>query len=64
MENIVLERHTNPDAASRNGKPPVYFYAPESDQPILDILKPSIVIVYGFFEPQSILERKCVKLIT
>lgn len=53
VENIVLRRHTNPDAAARNGKslPPVYFYALESDQPILDILKPSIVIVYGFFEP-------------
>ncbi|KAG5123263.1 hypothetical protein AAZX31_11G037600 [Glycine max] len=48
VENIVLRRHTNPDAAARNGKslPPVYFYALESDQPILDILKPSIVIVY------------------
>ncbi|XP_027360566.1 DNA repair endonuclease UVH1 isoform X2 [Abrus precatorius] len=32
----------------RNGKPlpPVHFYALESDQPILDILKPSIIIVY------------------
>lgn len=48
MENIVLQRHTNPDAAARNKKPipPVHFYALESDQPILDILKPSIVIVY------------------
>ncbi|TKY70765.1 DNA repair endonuclease UVH1 [Spatholobus suberectus] len=48
VENIVLRRHTNPDAAARNGKPlpPVHFYALESDQPILDILKPSIVIVY------------------
>ncbi|XP_061343946.1 DNA repair endonuclease UVH1 isoform X2 [Gastrolobium bilobum] len=33
---------------ARNGKPlpPVHFYALESDQPILDILKPSIIIVY------------------
>lgn len=48
VENIVLRRHTNPDAAASNGKPlpPVHFYALESDQPILDILKPSIVIVY------------------
>ncbi|KAL2348212.1 hypothetical protein Fmac_002212 [Flemingia macrophylla] len=48
VENIVLRRHTNPDAAASNGKPlpPVHFYALESDQPILDILKPSVVIVY------------------
>ncbi|XP_027914930.1 DNA repair endonuclease UVH1 [Vigna unguiculata] len=48
MENIVLRKHTNPDVAARTGKPlpPVHFYALESDQPILDILKPSIVIVY------------------
>ncbi|EOA15438.1 hypothetical protein CARUB_v10004080mg [Capsella rubella] len=26
--------------------PPVHFYALESDQPILDILKPSVIIVY------------------
>ncbi|KAL2336943.1 LOW QUALITY PROTEIN: hypothetical protein Fmac_011389 [Flemingia macrophylla] len=43
VENIVLRRHTNPDAAASNGKPLplVHFYALESDQPILDILKPS-----------------------
>jgi len=48
VENIVLRKHTNPDVAARTGKPlpPVHFYALESDQPILDILKPSIVIVY------------------
>lgn len=26
--------------------PPVHFYALESDQPILDVLKPSVIIVY------------------
>ncbi|KAK7406327.1 hypothetical protein VNO78_07950 [Psophocarpus tetragonolobus] len=48
VENIILRRHTNPDAAAGSGKslPPVHFYALESDQPILDILKPSVVIVY------------------
>ncbi|KAL9327491.1 hypothetical protein ACSQ67_002494 [Phaseolus vulgaris] len=48
VENIVLRKHTNPDVAEKTGKPlpPVHFYALESDQPILDILKPSIVIVY------------------
>ncbi|KAJ1391734.1 RuvA domain 2-like [Sesbania bispinosa] len=48
VDNMVLRRHTNPDAAASNGKPlpPVHFYALESDQPILDILKPSIIIVY------------------
>lgn len=48
VDNTVLRKHTNPDAVARNGKPlpPVHFYALESDQPILDILKPSIIIVY------------------
>ncbi|WVZ11273.1 hypothetical protein V8G54_015803 [Vigna mungo] len=48
VENIVLRKHSNPNVAARTGKPlpPVHFYALESDQPILDILKPSIVIVY------------------
>ncbi|CAJ1928749.1 unnamed protein product [Sphenostylis stenocarpa] len=48
VENIVLRKHTNTDVAARNGKPlpPVHFYALESDQPILDILKPSVLIVY------------------
>lgn len=46
----VLQRHAEELdlAGSRNAKPipPVHFYALESDQPILDILKPSVVIVY------------------
>lgn len=48
VDNMVLRRHTNPDSASGSGKPlpPVHFYALESDQPVLDILKPSIIIVY------------------
>ncbi|KAJ6714912.1 DNA REPAIR ENDONUCLEASE XPF [Salix viminalis] len=45
-----LQRHAEELdlAGSRNAKPipPVHFYALESDQPILDILKPSVVIVY------------------
>ncbi|XP_027193340.1 DNA repair endonuclease UVH1 isoform X2 [Cicer arietinum] len=47
-DDMVLRRHTCPDAVARDGKPlpPVHFYALESDQPILDILKPSIIIVY------------------
>ncbi|XP_028762572.1 DNA repair endonuclease UVH1 isoform X2 [Neltuma alba] len=49
VDNLVLRRHTNANAAgSMNAKPlpPVHFYALESDQPILDVLQPSIVIVY------------------
>lgn len=48
VDNIILRKHTNTDAAARNAKPlpPVHFYALESDQPILDILKPSTIIVY------------------
>lgn len=48
VDNVVLRRHTSPDSATSNGKPlpPILFYALESDQPILDILKPSIIIVY------------------
>lgn len=34
----------HPDGAKK--LPPVHFYALESDQPILDILKPSVIIVY------------------
>ncbi|KAE9606870.1 hypothetical protein Lal_00026102 [Lupinus albus] len=48
VDNIVLRKHTNTDTAASNAKPlpPVHFYALESDQPILDTLKPSIIIVY------------------
>ncbi|KAK4262525.1 hypothetical protein QN277_028075 [Acacia crassicarpa] len=49
VDNFVLQRHTNVDATgSMNAKPlpPVHFYALESDQPILDVLQPSIIIVY------------------
>ncbi|XP_016201489.1 DNA repair endonuclease UVH1 isoform X2 [Arachis ipaensis] len=48
VENMVLRKHKNPDTTTANAKPlpPVQLYALESDQPILDILKPSIVIVY------------------
>ncbi|KAL2347418.1 hypothetical protein Fmac_001418 [Flemingia macrophylla] len=48
VENIVLRRHTNPDALQQvmgSHLPPVHFYALESDKPILDILQPSVVIV-------------------
>lgn len=45
-----LQRHAEELGltGSRNAKPipPVHFHALESDQPILDILKPSVVIVY------------------
>ncbi|KAL0898172.1 hypothetical protein Bca101_082133 [Brassica carinata] len=34
----------HPDGAKK--LPPVHFYALESDQPILDVLKPSVIIVY------------------
>ncbi|XP_052118417.1 DNA repair endonuclease UVH1 isoform X2 [Arachis duranensis] len=52
VDNMVLRKHKNPDTTTANANanakplPPVQFYALESDQPILDILKPSIVIVY------------------
>ncbi|KAI4327200.1 hypothetical protein L6164_019689 [Bauhinia variegata] len=45
----IFRKHTNSDTnQARNTKPlpPVHFYALENDQPILDILKPSVVIVY------------------
>lgn len=46
----ALQRHAEELGltGSRNAKPipPVHFHALESDQPILDILKPSVVIVY------------------
>ncbi|XP_058224569.1 DNA repair endonuclease UVH1 isoform X2 [Rhododendron vialii] len=50
LDNVILRKHhQGVDAASSsNAKqlPPVHFYAIESDQDILDILKPSTVIVY------------------
>ncbi|CAK8539532.1 unnamed protein product [Lathyrus sativus] len=48
VDDTVLRRHTCPNAMAKDGKPlpPVHFYALESDQPILDILKPSIIVVY------------------
>lgn len=48
VKNLVLRRHTNADATGSNAKPlpPVHFYALESDQPILDALRPSTIIVY------------------
>ncbi|KAK9927727.1 hypothetical protein M0R45_024896 [Rubus argutus] len=46
----VLRKHTGQldSTGSRNAKPlpPVHFYALESGQPILDILRPSTIIVY------------------
>ncbi|XP_021673160.2 DNA repair endonuclease UVH1 isoform X1 [Hevea brasiliensis] len=44
----IRRRTQQPSSAYRNAKqiPPVHFYAQESDQPILDILKPSVIIVY------------------
>ncbi|CAA7041895.1 unnamed protein product [Microthlaspi erraticum] len=33
-------------SSARKKLPPVHFYALESDQPILDVLKPSVIIVY------------------
>ncbi|XP_021765771.1 DNA repair endonuclease UVH1-like [Chenopodium quinoa] len=48
--NSVLRRHTEDIdvdiTTSRRPLPPVHFHALESDQPILDILKPSIIIAY------------------
>ncbi|KAI8547037.1 hypothetical protein RHMOL_Rhmol07G0164500 [Rhododendron molle] len=50
LDNVILRKHhQGVDAASScNAKqlPPVHFYAIESDKDILDILKPSTVIVY------------------
>lgn len=49
-ENGVLRRHTEDISAdaptSQRTLPPVHFHALESDQPILDILKPSVIIAY------------------
>ncbi|XP_015896676.3 DNA repair endonuclease UVH1 isoform X1 [Ziziphus jujuba] len=46
----VLRKHTQVADATGSGiakpLPPVHFYALESGQPILDILKPSVIIVY------------------
>lgn len=46
----ILQRHTEESyiTGARTAKPlpSVYFYALESDQAILDVLKPSVVIVY------------------
>lgn len=46
----ALQRHAEELGltGSRNAKPipPMHFHALESDQPILDVLKPSVVIVY------------------
>uniref|UniRef100_A0A2N9HVS1 ERCC4 domain-containing protein n=1 Tax=Fagus sylvatica TaxID=28930 RepID=A0A2N9HVS1_FAGSY len=50
VEKTILRKHTQESniSESRTAKPlpPVHFYALESDQPILDTLKPSVVIVY------------------
>ncbi|XP_050227459.1 DNA repair endonuclease UVH1 isoform X2 [Mercurialis annua] len=49
LDQGVLRRHTQQlDSSSCNAKhiPPVHFYAQESDQPVLDILKPSAIVVY------------------
>lgn len=51
VDEPILRKHTTEDSnstGSRTAKPlpPVHFYALESDQPILDILKPSVIIVY------------------
>lgn len=49
-DKVILQKHYHGvnAASSSNAKqlPPVHFYALESDQHILDILKPSSVIVY------------------
>ncbi|KAF3448232.1 hypothetical protein FNV43_RR08945 [Rhamnella rubrinervis] len=46
----VLRKHTEAADATGSGTakplPPVHFYALESGQPILDILKPSVIVVY------------------
>jgi DNA excision repair protein ERCC-4 len=51
IDEPILRKHTSQElnsTGSRTAKPlpPVHFYALESDQPILDILKPSVIIVY------------------
>ncbi|GLT91150.1 hypothetical protein SLE2022_090520 [Rubroshorea leprosula] len=50
IQNGVLEKHVMRVNATKDGDskqlPPVYFHALESDRPILDILKPSVIIVY------------------
>ncbi|XP_059444248.1 DNA repair endonuclease UVH1 isoform X2 [Corylus avellana] len=51
VDEPILRKHTTEESnstGSRTAKPlpPVHFYALESDQPILDILKPSVIIVY------------------
>jgi DNA excision repair protein ERCC-4 len=51
VDEPILQKHTTEESystGSRTAKPlpPVHFYALESDQPILDILKPSVIIVY------------------
>lgn len=47
----VLRKHTPVADSTGSGiakpLPPVHFYALESGQPILDILKPSVIIVYN-----------------
>ncbi|KAJ4844426.1 hypothetical protein Tsubulata_038601 [Turnera subulata] len=49
-EKGVLRRHNQQPAhtANKNAKPipPVHFYALESNQPILDTLMPSVIVVY------------------
>ncbi|XP_030501669.2 DNA repair endonuclease UVH1 isoform X1 [Cannabis sativa] len=50
-DKVVLRRHVQVPEATASGSankpiPPAYFYALESGQPILDILKPSVIIVY------------------
>lgn len=46
----ILQNHNHESNYTGSGSaknlPPVHFYAIESDQPILDILKPAVVIVY------------------
>ena len=50
VDKPILWKHTQESniTGSRTAKPlpPVHFYALESDQPILDTLKPSVIIVY------------------
>ncbi|TXG51234.1 hypothetical protein EZV62_023758 [Acer yangbiense] len=46
---VLLEHTVKADATrfkDTKQLPPLHFYALESDQPILDILKPSVVVVY------------------
>lgn len=50
VDKPILQKHNQESNYTGSGSaknlPPVHFYALESDQPILDILKPSVVIVY------------------